>query len=37
MSLRALNKLCQLPVCNLKDKKRQIATHFITENKYTLA
>jgi alkylation response protein AidB-like acyl-CoA dehydrogenase len=37
MSLRALNKLCQLPVCNLKDKKRQIAAHFITENKYSLA
>lgn len=36
MTLKALNKLCQLPVMNLKEKRRLIANYFKAENAYKL-
>ncbi len=36
LTLRALTKLCQLPVLNIKDTKRAIASHFINENQYRI-
>jgi len=36
MVLKSLNKLLQLPVTNLKDRKRNIAKHFISVNQYQI-
>jgi alkylation response protein AidB-like acyl-CoA dehydrogenase len=36
MVLKSLNKLLQLPVTNLKERKRNIAKHFINANQYQI-
>ncbi len=35
-SYKSINRLIQLPFCNLKELRRKIAHHFITKNKYNL-
>ena len=35
-SYKSINRLIQLPFCNLKELRRKIAQHFITKNKYNL-
>jgi alkylation response protein AidB-like acyl-CoA dehydrogenase len=36
MTLKALTRLCQLPVCNIKETKREIANYFKAENQYKI-
>ncbi len=33
---KSINKLLQLPFCNLKEMRRKVANHFIEKNKYQL-
>jgi hypothetical protein len=35
-NLKAIQRLFQLPAMNLKEKRRNIANHFINENKYQI-
>ena len=35
-SYKSINRLIQLPYCNLKELRRKVANHFITNNQYKL-